>query len=69
MIKYSLRASQIFSDNPMRLYNYIKSLNRNYRLHWVVDEIREHIDAPQYKRNTLELWQFLRDRTHGYHLF
>ncbi len=63
-----------FSDNPMQLYNHIKSLNRGYRLHWIVDEIREDIDAPQYKRNTLgELWQFLRSKyivtSHGYHLF
>ena len=63
-----------FSDNPMQLYNYIKSLNEDYRLYWIVDELREDIDAPQYKRNTIgELWQFLRSKyivtSHGYHLF
>jgi len=63
-----------FSDNPMQLYNYIKSLNEGYRLYWIVDELREDIDAPQYKRNTIgELWQFLRSKyivtSHGHHIF
>ncbi|MDI3484613.1 MAG: CDP-glycerol glycerophosphotransferase [Methanobacteriaceae archaeon] len=63
-----------FSDNPMQLYNYIKSLNEGYRLYWIVDELRGDIDAPQYKRNTIgELWQFLRSKyivtSHGHHLF
>ncbi|WP_455240834.1 CDP-glycerol glycerophosphotransferase family protein [Methanothermobacter tenebrarum] len=63
-----------FSDNPLQLYNYIKSSNTSYKPLWVVDEIREDFKVPQYKRNTLgELWQFLRSKyivtSHGYHLF
>ncbi|MDI6818593.1 CDP-glycerol glycerophosphotransferase family protein [Methanothermobacter thermautotrophicus] len=62
-----------FSDNPSQLYSYIKSLGTDYRMIWVVDSIRDDIDAPQYLRNTpSEFWQFLRSRyivsSHGYHL-
>ncbi|MBC7118142.1 MAG: CDP-glycerol glycerophosphotransferase family protein, partial [Methanobacteriaceae archaeon] len=42
-----------FSDNPLQLYNYIKSSNTSYKPLWVVDEIREDFKVPQYKRNTL----------------
>jgi len=61
------------SDNPAQLYSYMKSLERDYRMIWVVDSIRDDLDVPQYRRNTLsEFWQFLRSRyivtSHGYHL-
>ncbi|MDI9615102.1 CDP-glycerol glycerophosphotransferase family protein [Methanothermobacter sp.] len=52
-----------FADNSRAIYNYIKSLNEDYSLVWIVDKIKKDFDALQVKRNTIdEYWQFFRSR-------